>query len=139
MEIIPDRLFLYTATQICVLIFKLDSSHNAMVSKVTRYVLYGFSKQYFSSVDTRRFNLHEIGQNVKKISDKQFATLMESHAFEKYNPNEEFSENFTDPITKITEHIKDTKYQIYSWWAVHTFFYINNQKFKQSPRKSLIC
>ena len=131
MEIIPDRLFLYTATQICALIFKLDSSHKAMVSKVTR--------QYFSSVDTRRFTLHEIVQNVKKISDQQFATLMESHVFEKYNANEEFSENFTDPITKITEHIKDTKYQIYSWWAVYTFFYISNQKFKQSPRKSLIC
>ena len=66
MEIILDRVSVYTTTQICVLIFKLDSNHNAAISKVIRYVSYEFSKQYFSSMDTKWCDLHEIGQNVKK-------------------------------------------------------------------------
>ena len=38
MEIIPDRLSVYTTTQIYVLIFISGSNHNATVSKVTRNV-----------------------------------------------------------------------------------------------------
>ena len=45
---------------------------------------------------------------LRKLSDKQFATPMVLHVFEKCNPNEQFPENFTQPITNIAEYTEDT-------------------------------
>ena len=38
MEITPERLAVYTTTQICILIFLSDSNHNATILKVIRYM-----------------------------------------------------------------------------------------------------
>ena len=45
-EIIPDRLSVYTKTHICVFIFISDSNHKATISKVIRYIPDRFSERY---------------------------------------------------------------------------------------------
>lgn len=50
MEIIPDRRSVYTATQVCAVIFILDNNPDATISKVILCVSGRFSQRYFSSV-----------------------------------------------------------------------------------------
>ena len=97
MEIIPERLSVYTTTQIYVLMFISESNYNTKISKMI-----GFHNDIFPSVDTKWCNLHETFKH-------EFSNVFQMF---NYSPDKCQTDFYTDIFQLINFHTVMKSYLI---------------------------